>query len=344
MPLPRSQQVSLETTPYYHCISRCVRRAFLCGKDAYANKCYEHRRSWVVDRLALLSEIFAIDVCAYAVMSNHYHLVLRVGTDQARHWSAFEVAERWMQLFKGTAMVHKWIAGQASEMESERALEIIEEWRAKLSDLSWFMRCLNEHIARRANQEDSCTGRFWEGRFKSQALLDEAAVLSCMAYVDLNPIRAGLSASPEDSGFTSIQQRIQAHQRAKFCEPADECGPASNDTPLKQPYLVSFEPLLETAQSMAGAICEYRFEDYLELVDWTGRAVRTGKKGAVSTALPPILERLNINPQVWLGHMGPRRSRVSVAIGAMDKLKQYVEATGRKWLINTREAAALTSG
>ncbi len=73
MPKPRKVQVSLETTPYYHCVSRCVRRAFLCGVDDLSGKSYEHRREWIVDRIKELVEIFAIDTCAYSVMSNHYH-------------------------------------------------------------------------------------------------------------------------------------------------------------------------------------------------------------------------------------------------------------------------------
>ncbi len=71
----RRQLIDLQQTPYYHCICRCVRRAFLCGEDHLTGKNYEHRKAWVVERLALLADIFAIDVASFAVMSNHYHIV-----------------------------------------------------------------------------------------------------------------------------------------------------------------------------------------------------------------------------------------------------------------------------
>jgi hypothetical protein len=88
----------------------------------------------------------------------------------------------------------------------------VSTWEKRLSDVSWFMRVINEKIARLANAEDGCKGRFWEGRFKSQALLDEKALLSSMAYVDLNPIRAGIASTPEESDHISIKQRIEALQ------------------------------------------------------------------------------------------------------------------------------------
>ena len=348
MPRPRSQQVALEATPYYHCISRCVRRAFLCGKDNFSGRSYEHRKAWVVERLAELSDAFAIDICAYAVMSNHYHLVLRVDADKAQNWSAEEVAERWMRLFSGSPLVKNWLSGaMTGEAVKLRALEIIEAWRTKLHDLSWFMRCLNEHLARKANHEDCCTGRFWEGRFKSQALLDEAAVLSCMAYVDLNPIRAGVAEIPERSDYTSIQQRIREHpDTAKGIKRHNKPAKSSArpTEPSRRPILMSLVDASNADQPHRESACDYRLMDYLELVDWTGRALREDKRGAIAESTPAILARLEIEPQTWLKHMRPRRNRMLVALGGMDQLKHYIQATGRKWLMGSKEAAALSPG
>ena len=171
---------------------------------------YSHRKGWVLERLQIQSQVFAIEICAYAVMSNHYHLVLYVDRARSKAWSLQEVAARWTKLYSAPPLITRWARGEAGQAECEQAEKIIEQWRSRLSDISWYMKSLNEHLARRANAEDGCTGRFWEGRFRSQALLDEAGLLTAMIYVDLNPIRAGIAATPEGSEFTSIYQRIQA--------------------------------------------------------------------------------------------------------------------------------------
>ena len=162
MTVARKHQIHLQTTPYYHCISRCVRRAFLCGKDKYSGKCFEHRRQWIVDKIKHLSAVFAIDIYAYAVMSNHYHLVLRVDNNRSTQWSIDEVIERWCELYSGHILVKRYCEGEAlSAAEWQAVSAIVELWRTRLKDISWFMRCLNESIARQANQEDNCKGRFW---------------------------------------------------------------------------------------------------------------------------------------------------------------------------------------
>ena len=286
MTRPRSQIVSLADTPYYHCVSRCVRQAFLCGEDRYSGKNFDHRKPWLVDRMALLGEVFAIDIAAYAVMSNHYHVVLHVNRDTSRSWTRDEVIDRWLRLYKGDPLAHCHLRGELKSGAEFRQLDrIVETWRERLTSISWFMRCLNEHIARRANREDDCTGRFWEGRFKSQALLDEAALLSCMAYVDLNPVRAGICETLEESEFTSIQARIRRLSA--------ERSPAKRPVPELMPFGAG------TERERGPASLPHDLRSYIELVDWTGRIARADKKGGIPEDSPPILSVLRLNEAQW---------------------------------------------
>lgn len=314
----RYTQVSLDSTPYYHCICRCVRRAFLCGQDHYSGQDYEHRRQWVVDRLAVLGEVFAIDLCAYAVMSNHYHVVVRLNQKKAQAWSETEVAERWMRLFSGPLIVKRWLSGQSEDGEALKALEIVGQWRERLYDLGWFMKCLNEYLARWANEEDCCKGRFWEGRYKCQALLDEKALLQCMAYVDLNPVRADMVSTPEASDYTSVKQRASEVKE--------------RHTTKKMPRLLPMVDSETVEVEHDDTVCRFRLMDYLELVDSTGRAMRQDKRGAISERAAGILDRLGIDERAWLRHMQPRKQRLPVAVGSLERLKAYAASTGRKWV------------
>lgn len=284
MPKPRKQQIALDATPFYHCISRCVRRAFLCGIERYSGNSYEHRRQWVEERLIHCNNAFCIDIAAYAIMSNHYHLVLRVDSQAAEQLSDIDVVQRWHTLFAGTSLSRQYANGvKLKRWEWLILSKCIQCWRKRLCDISWMMRCINEPIARQANFEDHCTGHFWEGRFKCQALLDEAAILACMAYVDLNPIRASMATTPETSDYTSIKQRIAAVHK----------------TPAAQPnYLL---PLTggEHRNKLAATI-NFELKDYIELLEQTGRTIREDKRGAIDQQLPPILQRLNISSEQWL--------------------------------------------
>ena len=313
MTIPRRTLIDTNSTPCYHCIARCVRRAFLCGVDSLTGNNYEHRKPWVVDRLKELAGIFAIEVCAYAVMSNHYHVVLHIDTKTGELWSDREVCQRWTQLFVGPLLVQRFLSGDAlDKTQRQRVTKYAKTYRQRLLDISWFMRCLNEYLARRANAEDDCKGRFWEGRFKSQALLDEAAVLSCMAYVDLNPVRAGLVDQPEASDFTSIQERIRQWQTNR-----------NQQTWLK--------PLKTQTQFNENCIT-FALSDYFEFVNWTGCAIRKDKRGAINPHLPPILHRLGIDADEWLKTMRPNGNRFVRGIGRKKALQVYAEKVRKRWL------------
>jgi hypothetical protein len=210
----RETLVCLESTPYYHCVSRCVPRAWLCGEDPYTGQSFEHRRQWVLDRMLKLVDIFAIDVCAYAILSSHFHAVLYVDVEKAKGWTNQQVVEQWGRLYDGQPLADRYLAGEVvSKAEWSVLSGLIEKWRLRLYDIGWFMHCMNQYLAQRANVEDQCRGRFWENCFMSQVLVDEGSLLTCMSYVDLDPFRAGFAEAPAQSDFTLIQQRIEAYAR-----------------------------------------------------------------------------------------------------------------------------------
>jgi len=322
MPKPRNAQVSIAATPYYHCVSRCVRRAFLCGKDAQTGVDYEHRRGWIEKRILKLGQIFSIDVCAYAVMSNHYHIVLHLNESEQNTLSMNEVLTRWQSLYGGNQLIARYLREELMcDAELNAVHDISEQWRARLADLSWFMRALNESIAREANFEDHCTGRFWEGRFKSQALLDEQALAACMAYVDLNPVRASMAPTPEQSSHTSAQKRIKEVQKT----------PTNSDTPY-QP--VTLFPFVGNPREPMPQGLPFKLSDYLELLDWTGRIIRDDKHSAISANTPKILSRLNIETKNWLHSAQHFERSFKQFAGKLDSIKTACENLGYQRIPN----------
>jgi hypothetical protein len=206
--------VCLKSTPYYHCVSQCVPRAWLCGEDPYTGQSFEHRRQWVLDRIQELVDIFAIDLCAYAILSNHFHVVLHVDVEKAKGWTEQQVAEQWGRLYKGHALADRYLGGEMmSKAEWLVLSELIEKWRLRLYDIGWFMHCMNEYLALRANTEDQCIEKFWDGCFTSPVLVEEGALLTYMNNVDLNPFRADLVKTPVRLDFNSIQERIEAYAK-----------------------------------------------------------------------------------------------------------------------------------
>lgn len=316
MTYPRSRLVDRENGGFYHVYTRCVRRAWLCGKDPATGRSYDHRRQWIEDRILALAKCFTVEIYGYAVMSNHYHIALYIDPRGPHAIPDQEIARRWVTLCPPTS--HGEVDAVAFETRIEEITADAERlalYRERLGDLSWFMRFLNQHIARRANLEDACTGRFWERRYESQALLDEGAVYTCMAYVDLNPIRAGITTDLERSEHTSVRRRLR---RVRANHP-DEVM----DAPLTPLSAGTAAPPVRLTMRLAS---------YLELVDWTGRIVRDDKPGAIPRGIPPLLERLELEPQEWLPSLASYRDRRRRAFGSMERLQELASRLGQRWL------------
>ena len=350
----------------FHCTSRCVRRAFLCGWDPASGRDFEHRRLWIDERISELALYFGISVISSSVMSNHFHIILRTEPQWVASLSDAEVARRWLCVFPGPG-------GRRGHPPEAQAIEDLcldtkklALCRSRLSDISWFMRSLNEPIARRANAEDECTGRFWEGRFKCRRLDGDAAILACMIYVDLNPVRAGMATTPESSDFTSGQDRIIANQaRRKLAQAPDNPTPAQQlaieqakkDAQCDQ-WLVPFaspesEKGLENADhadhadlgretngsyaflgtnSAPSFLSHMTLENYLELLDWTGRQIHSKKRGIIPAHLRPILERLNLQVDAWVDNVENYDSLFRRLAATLGRLRELAGSLGRSWL------------
>ena len=333
----RYQQVSLPDTPYYHCISRCVRRAYLCGDDPVSGKNFDHRKQWLVTRIKQLSAQFSIDICAYAIMSNHYHLVLCVNQEQAKSWDDAEVIKRWTELFPRNASLVETLQQNKSTRVARKLLhQNVELWRQRLTDISWFMRCINETIARQANREDECSGRFWEGRFKSQALLDERALVTCMAYVDLNPIRAGMSESLESSDFTSIQERLihhakkvknRSYRQHRLLTRRSTKHLVGRQSGVKQAKL---RPMTELGVEPDTPL-PITSQAYFDLLESTSKALHSGEteptnlRDSLSTR-HKILQDLGISSDAWLKSVSSFHRHYAIAAGSEVSLIHFHES------------------
>ena len=218
MTKPRSHYVDAHHARYYHVTSRCVRRAFLLGADPLTKINHDNRKAVFHRRLKHLAQFFTIDVMGYALMSNHFHLVVRYDPNGANEWCDEEVARRWCSVFHGLPLdATDEVPASVDDYSVERALhyhdllldpERIARCRTALSSLSRFMQHLKQPFAVWANRQDRCKGHFFEARFYSGVLLEEADLLACMAYVDLNPVEAGMARSLKAAAGTSIHERL----------------------------------------------------------------------------------------------------------------------------------------
>ena len=347
MTIPRREVVHPEESGVYHCWSRCVRRAFLCGFDRLTGKNYDHRKEWTITRLIFLAQIFTIDVLAYAIMSTHQHLMLRTKPHEAKALSDKEVARRWLHLFHNQ---EQW--DYSNNEPTEQAIQALMQdteriaiLRDRLCSVSWFNRCLKENIAVKANKEDEVTGHFWEKRFDCQRIEDPGALVTCMIYVDLNEIRAKVADRPEESEFTSAFLRIVARQASTKATQLQSKGEIIPEKLTKAResanWLMSFPSAEEVQQTES--VLPLTLDEYLIILDETGKCHAEGKRGAISPELESILERLNIRPDNWLDSSSSLPSRFSQVIGGANSLKHAAKELGKAWLKGATAASLMFS-
>jgi REP element-mobilizing transposase RayT len=304
MTMARRLLVDVDVTRYYHCISRCVRRAFLCGEG------FEHRKTWIEARLEILAKNFAVSVCGFAIMDNHLHVLCRLDPGSADDWTDEDVVRRWLAVYPPANLdtdnpktLQTWIDDQCHDASR------LATYRERLQNLGWFMKALKEPLARMANKEDDCKGTFWEARYKSMAILDEEALLATCAYIDLNPVAAGIAATPETSDHTSIKQRVD-HIRSTGAIETLELSAATASVAgawiegdIEQScWLCPMQDRRGASEGHSGGregmLAGFSLAGYLELVDWTARVYRTGK-ARLSAEVATIMQRLGTNADVW---------------------------------------------
>lgn len=319
MPTARKHTVVPGQSGFFHCISRCVRRAWLCGTDPVSGNNYDHRREWMLERMRLLTTCFAIDVYAYALMSNHYHIVFYVDPQRVDAWSDREVIEKWKTLWNWRK------PGSEPVIPKNVPAETIQKWRQRLGDVSWVMRLLNEPMARIANAEDDVNGHFWESRFKCNPLLDDQGLTTCMVYADLNPIKAGVAQTPEQSDYTSIQARIRelAEQNTAESTEPDLCE-SNHEHPGSYDQTARLLPVSSENPEQAPEI-SISLQSYVDLVESTAEAFRQQRAVGSTEALLS----LGIKSSGWMRAVKDFGRLFRTAAGTEMAFTEFMKRTGR---------------
>ncbi len=299
MAIARAHLVDPSVTRWYHCITRCVRRAFLLGEGA------GDRKVWIDHRLRELAQTFSIAVGGFSVLDNHLHVLLRLDSEIANGWSDEEVVRRWGRLFpprdksrQPLTVSNDWVKWRMEDPAW------VAKARSRLQSLSWFMKCLKEPLSRLANREEKVRGAFFEGRFKSVAILDEESLLATCTYIDLNPVAAGIAEVPEASEHTSIKERVdhvKAQGRTEDLKAAREGSVAGSNASAgleEAHWLCPIEDRRRVDSTREGMLEGFSLGNYLLLVDYTGRLFREGK-ATISREVAEILKRLGTTAETW---------------------------------------------
>lgn len=342
MPACSRSDVVLEgEAHFYHVWTRCVRRACLFGGDEQTVGDYSYRRTWIHLYLVELCRLFAVEVNFHAKMKNHLHFLLWTRPDIVELWSDEEVVRRWMAICR---LIRSEDGKTIRELEDSevqarlRDAEKVAQIRKNLSSVSQFMKALCEHIARRANLEDGVSGAFFESRFGCRRIENEAGIVICGMYIDLNEIRTGDAETPETSTHTSAYDRIVAlRQQAEGVPPENRADCWLSEfflDPRSDAYVAGPQPSVTGKRASDKGILPMRFEDYLRLLDWVGRQLARDKPGAIPKHLAPILDRLGMaatQAEQLLNLVANFDNLFTHVVGTSQQLIDGAAATGRRY-------------
>ncbi len=337
MAIARSRLIDLSVTRWYHCITRCVRRAHLLGEGA------SDRREWLEKRIEELAQIFAIGVGGFSVLDNHLHLLVRIDPDVAAGWSDEEVVQRWGRLFPPRDKARRVLPVSAEWIKQRLDdPQWIATTRGRLQNVGWFMKCLKEPLARLANREDEATGAFFESRYKSIGILDDEALLAVCAYIDLNPVAAGIEQAPESSAYTSIKQRaehVEDQGRGADLAAAQEGSVAGSVAAAgleETLWLCPIEDRRGLDSDREGMLTGFSLGSYFLLVDYTGRLFRDGK-AAISAELAGVFDRLGFSADKWTTRLEALRNGRLLGrffAGSRTKLQELARKLRVRHLVN----------
>ena len=377
----RSEQFRHDEIAIIHCVQRCVRRAFLAGEDDVSGTDYSYRREWIRRRFEALASVFCIDVLTYAILSNHLHSILRSRPDVLAKLSDQEVAIRWLRVYPGYRMEEQ--LAEPSEIDVKALVadpEKLAEVRTRLSDISWFMRALAEPIARMSNAQDKCTGRFWEGRFKAQRIVDDAGLLACSMYVDLNVVRAALAEGLEDSLHTSIYDRIEAEKGMLIPSAAFDLIPITHEESVAQRRKSLAEQLHDkktkkekeakrvprdgwlSPLSLSGDVpssdpqvhrdglrasdkgfLRMDLSSYKKLLSWVAQNKPSAGKAVLPKSLSDELVSCGVVPEMLSDLVWNFKKYFSRCVGGSESMSGDAKRIGRRWHRGQRLAAACFS-
>jgi hypothetical protein len=394
--LARVEVFAADEIAVVHVMNRTVRRCFLFGEDSVSGKNFDHRKVWIDQQLAHQARYFGIDLLCQAIMSNHFHLVLRSRPDVVKEWSDKDVARRWLMLCP-ERRDEKRQPLEPTEFEIHSIVKKKDKLatvRSRLSDISWWMRLLSQNIAQRANKEDGEVGKFFQARYRAVRLLDETAILACAAYVDLNPIRAAIAETIEGSDFTSAQKRCSVFG-VGFSK---NTGEDSADIELRSSLLSEQNMSAAVSSSIvqvppadlrgngtrgedsrtedrsgysgrhlapvglkgrggetgpcahkAGARCSNKgflpmsTAEYLQLLDWTARQVRSDKQGATPQEFAPLFNLLGISAEIWCRLVKDFGKLFSVVAGRPARIDEHRSKDSSRRYRSRRQTRELLS-